>query len=142
MTAYILTKSEAAADQLDWAIRLFLDHDAFVPAITLAGAAEEIVGAPLSDQSAFVQLKKVFANELSLSEKDVGQLHLNRAKNWLKHWKGHRDSETETVELKNEAIHYIVRGITNFVAFDGSVPSEAPRFLAWLSKNWDPEHGA
>ena len=40
---YHVTKIDAAVDQLDWAIRLFLDHKAYVPAITLAGAAEEIV---------------------------------------------------------------------------------------------------
>ena len=36
---YSLSKIDAAADQLDWSIRLFLDHQAYVPAITLAGAA-------------------------------------------------------------------------------------------------------
>jgi len=39
-----LTKIDAAVEQLDWAIRLFLDQKAYVPAITLAGAAEEILG--------------------------------------------------------------------------------------------------
>ena len=47
--AFQLTKIDAATDQMDWAIRLFLDHRAHLPAITLAGAAEEIVGAILSD---------------------------------------------------------------------------------------------
>jgi hypothetical protein len=42
------TKIDVAVDQLDWAIRLFLDHRAYVPAITLAGAAEEILGKPLA----------------------------------------------------------------------------------------------
>ena len=35
-----LSKIDAAVDQLDWSIRLFLDHQAYVPAITLAAAAE------------------------------------------------------------------------------------------------------
>ena len=39
-----LSKIEIAVEQLNWAIRLFLEHKASVPAITLAGAAEEIVG--------------------------------------------------------------------------------------------------
>jgi len=34
---YSLSKIDAAVDQLDWSIRLFLDHQAYVPAITLAG---------------------------------------------------------------------------------------------------------
>jgi hypothetical protein len=41
-----LSKIDAAVDQIDWAIRLFLDHQAYLPAITLAGAAEEILGKP------------------------------------------------------------------------------------------------
>jgi len=49
---YKISKIDAAVSQLDWAIRLFLDHQAYLPAITLAGAAEEIIGKAL-DLSAF-----------------------------------------------------------------------------------------
>lgn len=49
---YVISKIDAAVDPLDWSIRLFLDHQAYVPAITLAGAAEEIIGETLSEQSA------------------------------------------------------------------------------------------
>ena len=47
-----VSKIEAAVDQLDWAIRLFIDHKAYMPAITLAGAAEEILGKASSQNSA------------------------------------------------------------------------------------------
>jgi hypothetical protein len=39
---FALSKIDAAVEQLDWAIRVFLDK-AYVPAITLAGAADEIL---------------------------------------------------------------------------------------------------
>lgn len=39
-----LSKIDAAVEQLDWAIRLLLDHKAYIPAIGLAAAAEEILG--------------------------------------------------------------------------------------------------
>ena len=53
---YSVTKIDVALDQLDWAIKLFLDHKAYVPAITLAGAAEEVIREPLADNSAFKKL--------------------------------------------------------------------------------------
>jgi len=76
---------EAASLQLDWAIRLFLDHDAPFPAITLAGAAEEILGGPLGDQSAFQELIRSFSESHGIDPKILSQQHINKARNWLKH---------------------------------------------------------
>jgi hypothetical protein len=141
MAKFELTKIEAAIDQLDWAIQLFLDHSAFAAAITLAGAAEEILGRAAADRSAFEQLKKKFSNDFSLPEKVVSQAHLNRAKNWLKHWDGRADDEKIILELDEEAIQYIVRALANLAAHDGTLPSEGPRFAIWLRHNrpnlWD-----
>lgn len=132
---YTLSKLDAAVDQLDWAIRLFLDNKAYVPAITLAGAAEEILGEMLGGDSAFGQLKQRIAATSGLPEKVVSQLHLNRSKNWLKHWQGLRDEETIDIELETEAIQYIVRAVANLVGHDRSMPSEGPRFFSWLCSN-------
>jgi len=133
-TEFHLSKIDAAVDQLDWSIRLFLDHQAYVPAITLAGAAEEIIGGILS-QSSFSLLKVKLSAKYGLTEKIVSQLHLNKAKNWLKHWTGRRDEEKVALELETEAIQYIVRAVVNLVAHDQSFPSEGPRFFEWLSNN-------
>jgi hypothetical protein len=130
-----LSKDEAAADQLDWAIRLFLDHDAYVAAITLAGAAEELIGKPLQEQAVFKQLTQTLSARSGLDPKVVTQDHLNKAKNWLKHWDGHTDQDRIELELDEEAIQYIVRALTNFATYDNSLPSEAPRFWEWLQKN-------
>jgi len=75
-----ITKIDAATEQMDWAIRLFLDHQAYLPAITLAGAAEEIVGAILKEKAAFSQLAEKFVADLGMSRADVTQRHLNKAK--------------------------------------------------------------
>jgi hypothetical protein len=64
-----LTKIEAAVEQLDWAIRLFLDHKTYVPAITRAGAADEVLGQAVGNRAAFEVLKKKFAAELYSNEK-------------------------------------------------------------------------
>jgi len=99
---------EAAIEQLDWAIRLFLDHKAYVAAIPLAAAAEKILGKAVGDRSAFEALKKILPGKYSLSEKDVIDDHLNKTKNWLKHWDSSADRQTAHVEFDEEAVQYIV----------------------------------
>lgn len=131
---FTVTKIDAAVEQMDWAIKLRLDYQAYIPAITLAGAAEEIVGETLGERSVFSQLKAKFCVEHNLPEKYISQDYLNRAKNWLKHWKGMKDSERTEIELEEEAVQYIVRALTNLVLHDCSLPSEGPRFFEWLSK--------
>jgi hypothetical protein len=129
-----VTKIDAAVEQMDWAIKLLLDNQAYIPAITLAGAAEEIIGETLGERSVFFQLKTKFCAEHSLPEKYISQEYLNRAKNWLKHWNAMKDEEQTEIELEEEAVQYIVRALTNLVLHDLSLPSEGPRFFAWLSK--------
>lgn len=132
---YEVTKIEAAIDQLDWAIKLFLDFKAYVPAITLAGAAEEILGEAVSSEAAFHKLKTVLSEKTGLEGKVVSQDYLNKTKNWLKHWKQMKDEDSLEIELKTEAIQYLVRAITNLITHDSSISSETPRFFEWLNGN-------
>lgn len=131
---FTISKIDAAVEQMNWAIKLFLDHRAYVPAIKLAGAAEEIVGEVLGGESVFSQLKEKFCAEHNLPEKVVSQAYLNRTKNWLKHWKDLKDDERTDIELEAEAIQYIVRALTNLVIHDRSLPREGARFFEWLAK--------
>jgi len=80
-------------------------------------------------------LKKKLAKEYNLPEGIVSQGHLNKAKNWLKHWQKLKDDEIITLELEAEAIQYIVRSLRNLMSHDRSLPSEGPRFLKWLCTN-------
>jgi hypothetical protein len=50
---------EAAIEQLDWAIRLFLDHKAYVAAIPLAAAAEKILGKAVGDRDSSADRRTV-----------------------------------------------------------------------------------
>lgn len=133
---YRLSKIDAAVDQLDWAIKLFLDHKAYVPAITLAGAAEEIIGEAVGAESAFRDLRGRLSEQSQVPETVVSQQYLNRAKNWLKHWKELKDEEFIEIELEKEAVQYLARAISNLAAYDRSTSSETPRFLSWLSE-WE-----
>lgn len=134
---YSLSKIDAAVDQLDWAIKLFLDQHAFVSAITLSGAAEEIFGEAVNETeaSSFRLLKDKLAKEYGLKPSIVAQEHLNKAKNWLKHWKDRKDDECIELELETEALQYIIRAINNLLCYDKCVSSETPRFLEWLVEN-------
>jgi hypothetical protein len=132
---YHVSKIDAAVDQLDWAIKLFLDHKAYIPAITLSGAAEEIVGEAVEKDSSFHVLKQILSEKEGIEEKIISQQYLNKSKNWLKHWKEMKDEESTEIELETEAIQYIVRAITNLVTYDRSLTSETPRFIRWLNEN-------
>jgi len=79
-----LSKIDAAVDQLDWAIRLFLDHKAYVPAITWRARPEEILGGVVRTRAAFGVLRKNYAADFGFEEKVVSQDHLNKAKKLAK----------------------------------------------------------
>ena len=74
MARFDLNRIDAAVDQLDWAIRLFIDHSAFAAAITLAGAAEEILGRAAASRSAFEQLKTKFSNDFSYQKRSFRRI--------------------------------------------------------------------
>jgi hypothetical protein len=132
---YRIGKIEAAVDQLDWAIKLLLDYKAYVPAITLAGAAEEVIGEAVGSESAFRKLRDSLSVEYGIPAAILSQEYLNKTKNWLKHWKDMKDAEYIDAELETLAIQYIIRAITNLITHDTSLTSETPRFLKWLKEN-------
>lgn len=129
---HIVGKLETAFYQLDWAIRLLIDHDAPLPAITLAGAAEEILGKALGIRSAHEDLIRAFAEAHGLERKILSQQHLNKARNWLKHWSPQTEPEYEEFELVQEAVQGIVRGLSNMLSYNGALPAEGTRFIDWV----------
>lgn len=129
-----VTKIDAAVDQLDWAIRLFLDHGAYVSAITLAHAAEVIIGDNLrasNAQPAHAQLASSLSEEIGVSPKDVIDF-MNEPANWLKHWGDKVDSQEMDLELETIAIGYIIRAAINLHEHDQTLVSEFPRFRKWI----------
>jgi hypothetical protein len=135
---HTIGKLEAASHQLDWAIRLLIDHDAPLPAITLAGAAEEILGKALGDASAHEDLIRAFAVPYDLERKILSQQHLNKARNWLKHWQPGDEAEYEQFDLGQEAMQGIARGLSNMLSYNQSLPHEGPKFIEWVRSLPDP----
>jgi hypothetical protein len=132
----LVRKFEAACHQLDWAIRLLVDFGQPIPAITLASAAEELLGKAVGDGSAHESLVKTFMASHGLERKAVSQGHLNRAKNWLKHWDYPTEPEEADFDLTAEAVNAIARAMINMAEYDKSTCSEGQRFLAW-AREWD-----
>lgn len=131
------TKIDIAVHQLDTAIKLFLDGKDYIPSITLAGAAEEILGiivARNGSQSAYAELSESLKNEHGISIKELNDNYLNFTRNSLKHA---NEVKEDTIELEpeNESIQMILRCITNLIKYDKSLSAESPRFLDWLSEN-------
>lgn len=114
-------KIALAAEQLDVAIQLFLDERSDVSALTLAGAAEEILGnaAKLAGgENALQRAYKVSAlthyylhdKELKWPDFADGE---NCARNAAKHLQSNRDTQI-TVDLRRAAMEMIVRACANF----------------------------
>jgi hypothetical protein len=130
-----ISKLDAAVEQLEWAIKLFLDHQAYIPAITLAGAAEEILGRAVGDRAAKPALQKTLAPRYETTEQEVATI-LNLTRNWLKHWDVGNETEKGLLELDKEALQLINRALSNLTVYDSErLPPSFPRLWAWLREN-------
>ncbi|AXO13057.1 hypothetical protein [Thalassospira indica] len=132
MADFEVTKIQAAVLQLNWSIRLFLDHEAYIPSITLAAAAEEILGKCVDGSAAHATLKKRFSEEFQLKAKLVSDEHLNKVRNWLKHNQNGDPFEKASIDLENEAIQFIARALFNLTSISQPLPSEGQRFLSFV----------
>jgi len=125
---------EAAVDQLDWAIRLLLDHQAYIPAITLSGAADGILDNALrlagETQTAHVSLIQSLSKAGYGPADEVGKC-MRAAQNYLKHGRA-INIDPSDIDLSNEAVHQIARAIINLYRFDQTITSETFRFLRWI----------
>ena len=115
-----------------------IDHRAYIPAVALAGAAEEILGRFVGQQASFHVLKSTLAAEHGLTEKEIADDHLNHLRNWIKHFGSNDDANTslefDRADLEAVSIQMIIRASRNLAVHDGTGPSELPRFTEWLDR--------
>lgn len=99
----------------------------YVSAITLAGAAEEILGKRLrrcgmepsfdNIKASIIQISRLLGDEDLKSEKTVADL-LNQTKNELKHYAG---DETLSFNLIEDSVELLERAIANYQMLTGTV---------------------
>lgn len=131
-------------DQLDRAIRLFLDEGDYYSSGTLAGAAEEILGSLLLkaghdhalNNMISTVLKLLTAAEVeALGDKSNRNPHskisdeLNFYRNWLKHY---REDDFELyIDAKDAASELIDRAVTNFFQLTNRETEQMRRFVEY-----------
>lgn len=138
MSTSILTAEEIAEHQLITALRLWHDDD-YLSALTLAGAAEEILGkrlrilgrTPSFDQikNDIVALAKQHGDTDPKTEKLVADL-LNQTRNELKHYDC---DDSLSFDMRLDAAEMLERAIANYHLLTGTILEEAEHFWADVS---------
>jgi len=130
-----LSAEQIAEQQVLAAIRLWHNRD-YVAAITLAGAAEEILGKRLrryglepsldNIKSTIVKLSQLLGDTDPKTGRQVADL-LNQTKNELKHYAG--DEELE-FDLLADSVELLERAIMNYQILTGTIHAEMVSFWA------------
>ncbi|MCH2070060.1 hypothetical protein [Acinetobacter pittii] len=109
-----MNQIETGILQFEWAIKLYLYENAFVPAITLAGAAEGIFG-EIKSGYIFHQVSENIAIKNNLQVKLVSK-EINKVRNWLKHGSCHQSfTELSEQEFTEAAISRIIIAATALI---------------------------
>jgi hypothetical protein len=121
MTFGTYQKLEVACQQLETALRLFFEADEYFSVITLAGAAEEILGAYLKIKGGTTSLESLVQGAARISKALTGTASepkslrkvVNQVKNSSKHMDGVADT-TFTSYPKKDATDILNRAIDNY----------------------------
>ncbi len=136
-----LSAFEVSLIQLERSIRLSLDEKDYVSSITLAGAAEEILGKLLQKKggsSSYEGMKAVLidiADKIPTIEKmDQKEFNaaLNGARNTLKHL---IDSENFEIDAEQESNNILHRAIENFAGLTGGKTELMQRWYKEIKKS-------
>ncbi len=108
-----MNQIEAGIEQFEWAIRLYLTENAYVPAITLAGASEGIFG-EVKNGFIFNKVAQKVSSKHNQSIKSV-KFEINKVRNWLKHGDNNSLINLTTNELQAVAISRIIISATTLI---------------------------
>jgi hypothetical protein len=118
----ILTQHEAAISHLDIAYRLYMAGE-YAAAVTLAGAAEEVLG-KLIPKIGASQMKS--GMELLMASTGWSADDLNKVRNWLKH---DRCFDLPRGEVFHAAFAMMIRVLNNAIACDVALAENASSML-------------
>ncbi|KGC96404.1 hypothetical protein DP62_5739 [Burkholderia pseudomallei] len=139
MPAQTYRRIDLALEQLDVALMLFLERGDFPAVITLAGAAEEVLGKEVNRRGWQVALHRR-VNRYAEQDRKAAITEQNRVRNALKHFADHEQSEF-TADLEEAARWALERACENAHRLELEVPrSEA--FGEWYQKTLIERHAA
>jgi hypothetical protein len=137
-----MTKLDVAMNQLRTSIQLYKKGN-YISSITLAGAAEEILGKmaaktanrnALLDEKLFLdQVAEMFNQQKPILKKVIESRY--RAKNELKHNDLGKDSVVRNVDFKFQAEELIIGAINNYMIIFHKEPGDRviKSFWNWIS---------
>jgi hypothetical protein len=134
-----LSKQELARSQLEVALRFYIGGEEFPAVITLAGAAEEILGKIAAAQGFEPALKRTLRELVEghkrlwgreVDEREFAPLR-NHAKNELKHSAG-----DVTLDLEHEAALLLARALENYHLCTGNPHPSQYAFTSLRVENW------
>lgn len=131
-----MSKLDAARWQLDRAIELFLDEGDFICAITLAGAAEEILGKLLNDAQQSNALNQFLDLCMFVQKADADEVDSPRAKDFIALANAQRDALKHVTDRgdvaidEKDAIELLDRSIANFMSLTGRDTPPILRYMA------------
>jgi hypothetical protein len=128
-------KRSIALAQLETALRLFQEGSDLFSVITLAGAAEEILGKLVRRQGGETSVDSLARAAASVHEHLFGKWvdertfirRANSARNALKHLDEGRDL-TVTADVRDEAVDMLHRAIDNYWLLEASLTASMEKF--------------
>ena len=136
-----IPKKDLARSQLNVALRLYLQSEEYPSCITLAGAAEEVLGKIAADAGHEPALKKALKELLELhrhlwgteaKESDYAELR-NHARNEMKH----KCSGTDvSLDYEQQAAEMLARALENYLLCFGAPHPDQHRFTTKRVANW------
>lgn len=134
-----MRKLDVAINHLQMAIELFLKNQDLLCVLTLAGAADEILGqyALRANEKTMIDLlcsslKK--DHSIEMADNSFKWEYLNKARNTIKHF-DKNDSEIIELEPENEALTMLIRAIGNLYSHDQTATYNTPDLMEWIYKN-------
>jgi hypothetical protein len=139
MAEAVYQKVDIARQQLDTAIRLFLEGTDYFSVVTLAGAAEEILGQELEFRGLTSSIRNMseigaqvsaYLDNPPATAKEIRD-RANHARNNLKHHSPPQEA-TLTIDIRQEAIDMLSRAFDNATMLDASWSDQMFKFNEWF----------
>jgi hypothetical protein len=133
----IISKLDAARVQIDCAIEHFFNND-YICSVTLAGAAEDILGGLLKasgEQSPFEFLHAWYQETYNtkVSAREFSHQIANTARNWLKH--SEDDARSKYDVLEQDSILMLMRAVPCYFKLKQPYTKQMNRFFQYINAN-------